>query len=131
MTQLTANFALEEFTQSDTAIRMGVTNAPGAEQRANLERLTSRLLQPLREAAGTALNINSGFRCAALNKAVGGQPTSQHTFGEAADVSGIAPKTLLNILKQTGLDFDQAIVYPTFLHLSYREGRNRKQILYK
>jgi hypothetical protein len=131
MTQLTENFALEEFTQSDTASRLGVTNAPNGEQRTNLERLTVCLLQPLREAAKAALHVNSGFRCTALNEAVGGQPTSQHTKGEAADISGIAPKTLLEILKQTGLDFDQAIVYPTFLHLSYREGRNRKQVLYK
>lgn len=49
-------------------------------------------LERLREIAGTLLgrpapvNVNSGVRCPAHNKAVGGSPNSLHLKGMAADV---------------------------------------------
>jgi uncharacterized protein YcbK (DUF882 family) len=128
---LSKDFFEEEFVKSATANTLHIPNEPTAEQRANLQRLVTKLLQPLRDLVARPLTINSGYRCLALNTAVGGQPSSQHTKGEAADVSGLDPKTLLGTLLKSGLVFDQAIVYPTFLHLSYREGKNRKQVLFK
>jgi hypothetical protein len=127
---LSENFFEEEFTQSETARDLHIDNTPNGAQRAALGQLVRSLLQPLRNVVGRPLHINSGFRCQALNKAVKGQPSSQHTKGEAADVSGVKPEELLKILLESKLEFDQAIVYPTFLHLSYRAGRNRKQVLH-
>ena len=42
------------------------------------------------------------------------------------------PEHLLQVLLDSGLPFDQAIVYrrKRFLHLSYRQGRCRKMVLY-
>ncbi len=57
--------------------------------------------------------------------------TSQHTKGQAADIASDAPIRLARIVIDEGLDFDQMILYPNFIHLSYTlERENRKQILY-
>ena len=88
------------------------------------------ILQPLRDAWGEPLHINSGYRCLKLNQAVGGVPTSQHMLGQAADVRCSDPLKLAKLVKKLKLEFDQMILYPTFLHLSYQDGRNRGQILY-
>ncbi len=127
---LTTNFRLIEFTVSDTATARGIVNKPNEEQTENLRVLCSRLLQPLRELYNEPFKINSGFRSQELNKAVGGVPTSQHTKGQAADIRVNEPRKLLTELLKSGLVFDQAILYPTFLHLSYNSANNRKQVLY-
>ena len=93
------------------------------------------MLQPLRNAIGKPISINSGYRCQELNAAVGGVPTSQHQKGEAADLS-IEGKAgdLLEVLEDSGLPFDQAILYRknNFLHVSLKlEGEQRKQIIIK
>lgn len=127
---LTTNFRLIEFTVSGTATARGIKNEPNETQVENLKVLCSRLLQPLRERYNEPFSINSGFRSTELNKAVGGVPTSQHTKGQAADVKVNEPRKLLTELLKSGLVFDQAILYPTFLHLSYNSANNRKQVLY-
>lgn len=128
--KLSENFRLSEFTRSETATRMRIKNEPDTVQIENLRILVAKLLQPLREKFGKPFYINSGFRCTALNKAVNGSPTSGHMKGEAADVRVDEPRKLLALLLASGLEFDQAILYPTFLHLSYRSGNNRMQVLY-
>ena len=57
--------------------------------------------------------------------------TSDHMEGLAADIKCEKPKKLLQILLESELIFDQAILYPTFLHLSYRPISNRNQVIYK
>lgn len=127
---LTNNFRLKEFTHSKTAVANGLQNEPNDGVVKNIKTLCTRLLQPLREVYNEPFNINSGFRCVELNKAVGGVATSQHTKGQAADVKVNEPRKLLTELLKSGLMFDQAILYPTFLHLSYNSANNRKQVLY-
>lgn len=128
--KLTENFNLEEFTRSNTAIANGIDNIPNGQQVENLRILCARVLQPLRAAYNEPFFINSGFRCPELNKAVGGVPTSQHLEGKASDVRVNEPRKLLASLLGSGLAFDQAILYPTFLHISYNSGSNREQVLY-
>ena len=128
--KLTSNFSLSEFTRSNNGERLGIKNEPTAQQIASLQTLCSELLQPLRDIYGESFHINSGFRSAELNKIVGGVPTSQHTKGEAADIRVADPRKLQNALIASKLEFDQAILYPTFLHLSFRSGSNRNQILF-
>lgn len=127
--KITEHFKLSEFTRSDTAEKKGIKNEPNQEHIANLTLLCQRLLEPLRVKYGEPFIISSGYRCQELNKEVGGVMTSQHTKGQAADVRVREPKKLLNLLMDMDLDFDQAILYPTFLHLSYDKERNRKQVL--
>ena len=99
---------------------------PSAEQ--NLQALVEHVLDPARERLGMPITVNSGYRCPAHNKAVGGVKNSQHLKGEAADITCADTKRLAEIIEQLG-NFDQLIVYPTFLHVSYkRQGVNRKSI---
>ncbi|MFI3315110.1 MAG: D-Ala-D-Ala carboxypeptidase family metallohydrolase, partial [Rikenellaceae bacterium] len=130
--KISDHFALEEFTQSTTAKRLGIQNEPEQYQKENIKNLVIKLLEPLRKLYGLPLKINSGYRCSELNRAVGGVDTSQHLLGEAADVACENPQHLLNKLKDSNLDFDQAILYPTFLHLSLKSvGENRKSLILK
>lgn len=131
MMQITKNFKLSEFTHSDTAEKLGIDNTPSEFIIENITLLCTKLLQPLRSLYGKPMNINSGYRCEELNEAVGGVDTSDHRKGLAADVRCQNPKQLLTCLLSSGLVFDQAILYPTFLHLSYRPSRNREQVIRK
>lgn len=128
--QISNNFKLGEFTYSPTAIANGIDNTPRQYAIDNIKTLVIELLQPLRDKYGQVMSINSGFRCSELNTKVGGVLTSQHLEGKAADVRVVNPRDLLMFLLKTDLVFDQAILYPTFLHLSYNEGKNRRQVLY-
>lgn len=130
--KLSRNFDWKEFTKSDTATRLHIINEVTTwEVRDNIKALVDNILQPLRDAWGQPLFINSGYRCLKLNAAVGGVPTSQHVMGMAADVGCSNPYELAKLAVKLKLDFDQLIVYPTFVHFSYdKDGRNRGQILY-
>lgn len=130
--KISKNFTFEEFTKSDTATRYRINNAiTDWEVRDNIIALVENLLQPLRDAWGNPLFINSGYRSKELNAKVGGVATSQHCKGQAADVGCSDPLALARLVKKLGLTYDQAILYPSFLHLSYKkEGENRNQILY-
>ena len=84
--QLTQHFALSEFTRSDTARRRGISNTPGEQDIRNLKHLCAEVLEPLRGFARQPICISSGYRCPALNRAVGGSPGSNHLTGCAADI---------------------------------------------
>ncbi|WP_337659611.1 D-Ala-D-Ala carboxypeptidase family metallohydrolase [Butyricimonas virosa] len=133
--KLSENFTLEEFTRSDKAKELGITNEPGDKELAALRVLVSRTIQPLRDALGVAIHVNSGYRCPELNKAVGGVPTSQHQKGEAADLSinGKA-SDILEALENNNIPFDQAILYrkQNFLHVSLKlDGVQRSNVIIK
>ena len=131
MWQISKNFALSEFIDSDTADRLGIDNTPSEQAVENITLLCTKLLQPLRSLYGKPMHINSGYRCKELNKGVGEVETSDHRQGLAADIRCDNPKALLSCLLSSGLVFDQAILYPTFLHLSYRPTRNRERVIRK
>ena len=84
--KLSEHFKLSEFTNSSTATARGIDNTPNEQQIANLKRICEEILEPLRAFAGQPIIIGSGFRCPALNKAVGGVKNSQHMTGEACDI---------------------------------------------
>lgn len=86
MEQITKNFSMEEFTRSETAERLGIQNIPGNRERLAIVNLCAKLLQPLRDIYGKPITINSGYRCPALNKAVGGVATSQHCFDAETEI---------------------------------------------
>ena len=82
-------FTNNELTDSPTAKRLGIKNEPTKEQWINLFAIRDNVLNPLREKFGKPIRITSGFRSPELNKAVGGKPTSQHTKGEAMDITAV------------------------------------------
>ena len=124
-------FTNNELTDSETAKRLRIKNEPTKEQWINLFAIRDNVLNPLREKFGKPIRITSGFRSTELNKAVGGKPTSQHTKGEAVDITAINKadnKELFELCKT--LEFDQLIDESNFtwIHISYKVP-NRKQIL--
>ena len=129
---ITKNFSWEEFERSNKADELGIDNAiPNKNVADNIRALVFNVLQPLRDACGHPLKVNSGYRSKALNKAVKGAANSQHTRGEAADIHEDNPFTLAWLVLHIGLPFDQLILYDTFIHLSHkRNGTQRGQILY-
>ena len=129
--KITKNFTLDELVKSSTADSKGINNTPTLDQVENLMTLTRELLQPVRDRLGKPMNVNSGFRTSELNSVVGGSRTSDHMAGRAADIRTDNPRELFNLVRESGLSFDQLILYPTFVHMSYRsEKENRNQVLY-
>jgi uncharacterized protein YcbK (DUF882 family) len=107
----------------------------------NVKALVENVLDPLREKYGKPIKVNSGYRCPKHNLAVGGATQSQHMKGEAADIAPAGLQVtayglqelekLVEIIKQNG-KWDQMIVYPTFVHVSWKRfGPNGKQTLRK
>ena len=95
----------------------------------NIEALVDEVLDPARRKYGKPVVVNSGFRCPIHNTAVGGVYNSQHVSGQAADVH--CDLKLARIIVANG-KCDQLIVYPTFLHVSWkRQGGNRREVLRK
>lgn len=134
--KLSNNFSLEEMTRSTTAARKGIKNDPDDDQVGNLIILCEEVLQPLRDALGP-INISSGFRSVELNSAIGGSSSSQHCAlkGAASDIDmGKRNAEVFNHIKEN-LEWDQLIwefgdnSNPSWVHVSYNNGNNRKQIL--
>jgi hypothetical protein len=131
-TNLSKNFYLDEFTASNVAEKQGIKNAPDDEAIENLTALCVHVLQPVRNSVGKPICISSGYRSTKLNEAVGGVPASQHVKGEAADIycSGMRARDLFALIQKLGIAFDQLILYPSMVHVSFSEGKNRGMILY-
>jgi uncharacterized protein YcbK (DUF882 family) len=137
--KLSNNFNLSEMLQSQTATRKQIKEQfnPPQEVIDNLKQLTVNVLQPIRDALGCSIRISSGYRCARLNKAIGGSLTSQHSVGQAADINNHCGSDieLAKIVVNNGIKFDQMIIEfgtlanPNWIHISYNPKRNRGQIL--
>lgn len=114
------HFKLSEFERSNVAKELGISNYVPNVYKANIYNLVDEVLDPVREYFNAPVIITSGYRCPALNEAVGGAKTSQHLFGCAADikVTSISPLKVWEYIKNE-LDFDQVILYNTFVHVSY------------
>lgn len=126
-------FTLAELCHSDTATKLGIKNIPSQREKDNINALIDHLLSPIREAWGCPIYVNSGYRCATLNKKVGGVANSQHILGEAADLDtrrGKAENKRLFEFIKTHFQFDQLINENDYswVHVSYRRP-NRQQVL--
>jgi len=136
------HFTIEELTSSDRARELGIDNTPDKDSIERLTTLIVEVLDPARELLGKPIVVTSGYRCSVLNTAVGGQPNSQHTKGEAADLQCYNNKYLFDIIREN-LSFDQLILETKdifdrngnktgvreWVHISYKKGKNRKQVL--
>lgn len=130
--KLSKNFRLDEFTISVSAKKLGISNEPTPEVIANLQLIVTNILQPLRTALGQSIRVTSGYRSPAVNKAVGGVKSSQHSEGKAIDivVTGVAPYDVVELLLKLNIPFDQVInEFNSWTHISFNEGSNRKQVL--
>jgi hypothetical protein len=117
---------------TECAMKEAMKELPACE--GNAQELVKKVLDPLREAYGAKIICNSGYRCSHHNKNVGSKPSSQHRTASAADITAGSPEENLKLAKlivELG-KFDQMILYPQFVHVSWkRQGGNRCQILRK
>lgn len=128
--KLSDNFHLSEFTESDTATRLGINNNPSPTIIGHLKTLADGLEQ-VRKILGYPVFINSGYRSVALNKAVKGASTSAHVYGYAADITCRkfgTPDEIVRLLKKSGIKYDQIIAEGTWTHISF-DPKLRQQTL--
>jgi len=138
--RLSKNFTLVEMTRSEAATRGGFDNTPPPDAVENLRALCEKVLQPLRDAMGRPMRVNSAYRGPDANRAVGGSRTSQHMTGEAADIEfdGFDNTQLAQKIVDMKLPFDQLILEghkfgdpnSGWVHVSHkRGGPQRGQVL--
>ena len=139
--KLSENFNLEEFTHSDTAEKKSISNIPNVNVIENLKGLCGNVLEPLRNHfakndRNVKLYINSGYRCPALNKAVGGANNSNHLYGYAADIAidGVRAKVVYMValgmlkageLKLTELFYEKHGI-SEWVHIAYNPNELTK-----
>ena len=119
---------LEKFIYSDTAKAKGIDNKPTDKNiLSNIDKVIEFL-----NSLEVDITITSGYRCEALNKAVGGVSSSHHKTGWAVDITTKDLLKLVSILKTRIEEIDQLIYYPkrNFVHVSIHPS-NRKQYFIK
>ena len=139
-TNLSEHFTLGELTKTKT----GIENVPSEAQVENLRRVC-RWLERLRKRwndkygdGDDPIIINSGFRSAEVNKAVGGVPTSNHLTGCAVDIRCIGMEQalryaaiLLDISDMSREDFDELLIEQkrsiVWIHFAVRPTGNRRR----
>ena len=153
--KLSEHFGLAELTKTS----VNIENVPNEAQVENLKRVCRWLEQlrlrynQMRNEKGEMRNgneemrnevreypiiINSGFRSAAVNKAVGGVPTSNHLTGCAVDIRCIGMEQalryasiLLDISDMSREDFDELLIEQKgrviWIHFAVRPTGNRRR----
>ena len=132
--KLSKNFTLEEMVATSHG-KLQDTPTLAAQQ--NLQKLCVLVLQPLRDAIGRPVYINSGYRSKRLNARVGGVPNSYHLRGLAADIhvdNDEHAKVLFDILRQNKW-VDMLIMErkgnSRWLHVQTRtDGRQRRRAVW-
>jgi D-alanyl-D-alanine dipeptidase len=130
--RISEHISFEEAVLSPTAIRNGIDNMPNDQELHNMKLVAEHCFEPLRKMWGKPIKVNSFFRSEKLNQLVKGQKGSQHTKGQAIDIttgSKAENKKLFELAKK--LEFDQLInEYDySWIHISYNASGNRKEIL--
>ena len=114
--RLSPHFFLDEFLN----VGKYPDNKPTLQDVANMTYGCIMLLEPARQVVGPII-INSGFRCEAVNRKVGGVHNSQHLIGQAADIRPADPKQfakLVEFLRSHALT-DQLLSGSNWLHISW------------
>jgi zinc D-Ala-D-Ala carboxypeptidase len=118
----TPNFPLALLVRSETAEQQGIDNSPPPEVLDNLKVLAAGLEQ-VQSLLGRPLEISSGYRCPALNAAVGGSTTSKHVQGLAVDFvcpEFGPPLEIARAIIDSAIVFDQCILeFGRWVHLSF------------
>lgn len=131
---LSKHVTRSEFERSETAINRGIDNSMNEWEIERAKLVCENCFEPIRAKVGAPIRINSGFRSAALNRAIkGSSTTSQHSLGEAIDLD-LHDRDLFEWIIDN-VEFDQLIFEggttdkADWFHISYRKGRLRKQVL--
>lgn len=85
------------------------------------------MLNTIRLDYGEAVVVSSGYRCPAVNEAVGGVPNSNHLYGRAADIRvEYYPantyyqrlQRLVDVVNLNRLSLREVIVHRTYIHIA-------------
>ena len=141
--KISDNITYAEAIHSNTAKRRGIDNTPNPAQVETMKVTAEKIFEPLRKWVGGPIKVNSFFRSADLNEAIGGSKTSQHCKGQAIDIDDVfGHKTNAEMYAwiKENLNFDQMIwefgtdMNPNWVHVSYvsdEDNRNRCLKAYK
>lgn len=119
-----------EVVHSDTADRMKIDNSLPDILLPKIKLVATNIIDPTRIHFGKPANINSFYRCPALNQLLSNRPDSQHTKGEAVDftIQGFSNEEVVFWLRRN-LNFDQLILEFSWIHCSFVAAGNRKEVL--
>ena len=111
--KLSANFTVKEFACKDGNVAVLID-----------DKLVNGL-QKIRDHFGKSVRINSAYRTAAHNKAVGGSPNSQHLQGKAADIviAGVSPLKVAQYAEAIGMG--GIGLYDGFTHVDSRDNKSK------
>jgi hypothetical protein len=115
---LSDHFTFAELTVTD---HRSLDNTPNAGEIENLRRLATFLELVKDRLGGRPVMVNSAYRSAAVNAAVGSSDKSQHRLGCAADirVPGMTPDAVVKAVMASGLAYDQIIrEFDAWTHIS-------------
>ena len=131
-------FKFSELTASATAERLAIDNTPPRAAQQMLTVLVEQLLDPIRRRYGAPIIVTSGYRCPALNTAVGGVANSHHIIGCAADITAGSIERnralfalIIDMQAAHAIRFTQLIAEKGYrwLHISYVPGMLRNQVI--
>ena len=140
--QLSEHFTLGELLVTEHRTLLAENRSPPLAVVVALRALARTTLEPIRQNFGAALIVHSGYRCRAVNEAVGGSITSQHMKGEAADfhIVGVSLRDVFDWIRiESSLPYGQVILEPgtrpAWIHVSLGEpyrvrGRCRQALLW-
>ncbi|MDW5417433.1 D-Ala-D-Ala carboxypeptidase family metallohydrolase [Iodobacter sp. CM08] len=137
--QLSPHFSLREFTASQTAALYNIDNSLPVSLLENAAYTCAQLEKVRKQLGSNPIIITSGWRCPLLNTKVGGSAGSDHAKARAVDIRcpkfGTA-RTIARALAASNIEFDQLILespntYSAWVHIGFRKGANRRQVLTK
>lgn len=126
---LSPHFSLAEMTVTS---HLDIDNTPPLDIATVLSDTAGRM-EAVRALLGHPVHVNSGYRSAALNRAVRGVSNSAHTTGHACDFicPGFGtPLEICRAIQGSGIAFDQVIQEGTWVHISFAPSM-RLQVLTK
>ena len=130
------HFTLAELIKSDTAKKLGIENIPNFEQVSLLQMFVDDCLEPLRKLANRPVYITSGYRCAELNKAIGGVASSYHQIRNghcAVDISlgsSALNRPFFNILKGSDINVNECFLGrdAAYIHISWHPWKRFREV---
>lgn len=132
--QLTPHFKLSELANTNQAKYKQQNLDAGMKMMGKMYMLAG-FAERVREIVGLPMTITSGYRCPALNKAIGGSSTSQHKLCEAIDFKckGLSNESIACKIATSDLKFQQLIIEHSgkavWTHISI--GSKREVLRYK
>lgn len=147
--KLSEHFSLDEATDSDTAVRLGIVNTPNEKQISAL-RISAAGMELVRDLLKYPITPNSWFRCEALEKVLAKKdyigwcalhqkpviPSSwdeyffrkAHPKGYAVDFTCSAfgnPAAIVEAIRRSEIKFDKLIREGTWVHISFAPAMRR------